>query len=120
MLKLIIYVVITYFRYCGNTKPPDLMTQDRTLTILFHTDSSITLDGFIATYIFADVTKVCGGRYSKPNGVIRSPNYPDHYPNQKDCVWIIEAQNKHRIRLTINAFELEKHMSCGFDYLEIR
>ncbi|EFN66210.1 Cubilin [Camponotus floridanus] len=106
--------------YCGNTKPPDLMTQNRTLTILFHTDSSITLDGFVATYIFADVTKVCGGRYSKPNGVIRSPGYPEYYPNQKDCVWIIEAQNRHKITLTINQFELEKHTTCGFDYLEIR
>ncbi|XP_050461753.1 cubilin-like [Cataglyphis hispanica] len=106
--------------YCGSTKPPDVMTQERTLTILFHTDSSISLEGFTATYVFIDVTKVCGGRYSKPNGVIRSPNYPEYYPNHKDCVWIIQAQNRHRITLTINHFELEKHMNCAFDYLEIR
>lgn len=116
----IIYVIIIYFRYCGNTKPPDLMTQERTLTILFHTDSSISMDGFTATYVFADVTKVCGGRYSKPNGIIRSPNYPEYYSNNKDCVWIIQAQNRHRITLTINHFALEKHMNCAFDYLEIR
>lgn len=96
------------------------MTQDRTLTVLFHTDSSISSDGFVLTYVFADVTKVCGGRYSKPNGVIRSPNYPEYYPDQKDCVWIIEAQSKHRIILTVNHFELERHMNCAFDYLEIR
>lgn len=120
LLLHIIYVIIIYFRYCGNTKPPDLMTQERTLTILFHTDSSVSGDGFTATYIFADVTKVCGGHYLKPNGVIRSPNYPEHYPYQKDCVWIIQAQNRHRIMLTINHFELEEHTNCAFDYLEIR
>ncbi|TGZ53188.1 Cubilin [Temnothorax longispinosus] len=106
--------------YCGTTKPPDLTTQDSTLTILFHTDSSVTSDGFVATYIFMDMSKVCGGHYSKENGIIKSPNYPDHYPNKKECVWIIEAQNRHRIILTVNHFELERHASCVFDYLEIR
>ncbi|XP_071569184.1 cubilin isoform X2 [Temnothorax nylanderi] len=106
--------------YCGTNKPPDLTTQDSTLTILFHTDSSVTSDGFVATYIFMDMSKVCGGHYSKENGIIRSPNYPDHYPNKKECVWIIEAQNRHRIILTVNHFELERHASCVFDYLEIR
>lgn len=90
------------------------------LTILFHTDSSITNDGFVATYIFMDMTKLCGGHYSKENGIIRSPNYPDFYPNKKDCVWVIEAQNRRKIILTIDDFELERQTSCEFDYLEIR
>ncbi|EZA59389.1 Cubilin [Ooceraea biroi] len=107
-------------KYCGTTKPPDITTQTRTLTILFHTDSSITSDGFVATYIFVDAMKVCGGRYMKSNGVIKSPNYPNYYPNKKECTWIIEAQNKHRIVLTVESFELEDHSSCAFDYLEIR
>ncbi|XP_029168402.1 cubilin-like [Nylanderia fulva] len=106
--------------YCGSNKPPDLMTQERTLTIIFRTDSSISHDGFAATYVFVDVSKVCGGHYSKSNGVIRSPNYPDNYPSEKDCTWIIEAQNRHRIILTVNHFELEKHLNCAFDYVEIR
>lgn len=90
------------------------------LTVLFHSDVSVTSDGFVATYTFMDMTKVCGGRYSKQNGVIRSPNYPDYYPNKKDCVWIIEAQDRHRIILTVDHFELERHVTCQFDYLEIR
>ncbi|XP_011637168.1 cubilin-like [Pogonomyrmex barbatus] len=106
--------------YCGRTKPPDLTTQDRILSILFHTDLSVTTDGFVATYVFMDASKVCGGHYVRPNGVIRSPNYPDYYPNKKECVWIIEARNKHRIILTVEHFELEGHMNCAFDYLEIR
>jgi len=120
LTNLFLNITIIYFRYCGNTKPPDFTTQDRTLTILFHTDSSLTQEGFVATYIFMDMTKVCGGHYSKSNGVIRSPNYPDYYPNKKECVWIIQAQNRHRIILTVDHFELERHTSCAFDYLEIR
>ncbi|RLU24405.1 hypothetical protein DMN91_002494 [Ooceraea biroi] len=82
--------------------------------------ANITSDGFVATYIFVDAMKVCGGRYMKSNGVIKSPNYPNYYPNKKECTWIIEAQNKHRIVLTVESFELEDHSSCAFDYLEIR
>lgn len=90
------------------------------LTILFHSNSYATSDGFIATYLFMDLTKVCGGHYMKSTGVIRSPGYPNDYVNRKECVWIIEAQNRHRIILTVNHFELEAHSSCIFDYLEIR
>lgn len=67
-----------------------------------------------------DMSKVCGGHYSSSIGFIRSPNYPGYYPSMKDCVWVIEAKNRHRIILTVNHFELERHMSCTFDYLEIR
>ncbi|XP_039305004.1 cubilin isoform X2 [Solenopsis invicta] len=107
-------------KYCGTNKPPDLTTQDRLLTMIFHTDSSVTSDGFTATYSFLDMSKVCGGHYSKSNGIIRSPNYPNPYPNNKECVWIIEARNRYRIILTVDHFKLEKHADCAFDYLEIR
>lgn len=112
--------MIMYFRYCGTKKPPALTTQTRTLTILFHSDGIGTSDGFVASYIFVDLSKVCGGHYLKSTGVIKSPNYPDDYPNSKECVWIIEAQNRYRIILTVDHFDMEDHSSCSFDYLEIR
>lgn len=67
-----------------------------------------------------DLSRVCGGNYFTATGVIRSPNYPEDYPNNKECVWIIEAQEKHRIILKINHFELESSLTCMYDYLEIR
>ncbi|KAK2582771.1 hypothetical protein KPH14_005036 [Odynerus spinipes] len=106
--------------YCGSNKPPVLTTQDRTMTIVFETDSSVTTEGFTASYVFLDASRICGSHYVKQNGVIRSPNYPQSYPNSKECVWVIEAPNRQKVTLKINSFELEQHSSCIFDYLEIR
>ncbi|EFN89302.1 Cubilin, partial [Harpegnathos saltator] len=106
--------------YCGNKVPLGFTTQSSTVTILFHSNTYGTSDGFVATYLFVDLTKICGGHYMKSTGVIRSPGYPDDYENRKECVWTIEAQARHRIILTVNHFELEDHSSCIFDYLEIR
>ncbi|XP_017881696.1 cubilin [Ceratina calcarata] len=106
--------------FCGSTKPPVLITEGNTLTIVFHSDSSINRNGFVATYIFIDARKVCGGHFLKSVGVIRSPEYPRAYPNRKECTWIIEAPNRQRIILNITHFELEGQTNCLFDYLEIR
>ncbi|XP_014475365.1 PREDICTED: cubilin [Dinoponera quadriceps] len=106
--------------YCGTKTPASYTSQSNTLTIVFNTNSVSTSTGFVASYIFVDLTNVCGGHYMKSTGVIRSPGYPDNYENRKECVWIIEAQDRHRIILTVNHFQLESHSSCTFDYLEIR
>ncbi|XP_029048305.2 cubilin isoform X2 [Osmia bicornis bicornis] len=107
-------------KFCGSKKPPILMSQGNTLTVVFHSDSSLTRDGFVASYIFIDASKVCGGHYVKLTGVVTSPNYPNKYPSRKECVWILEAPNKQRVILNVTHFELERHSTCAFDYLEIR
>jgi hypothetical protein len=53
-------------------------------------------------------------------GYIRSPNYPEKYLKNKECIWIIEAQNKYLITLSFDSFELENSYKCTNDYLEIR
>lgn len=90
------------------------------MVIFFKTDSSITLNGFMATYIFVDVSKFCGGFYVQQSGVIRSPNYPGNYPRSRECVWVLEAPNRQKVTLIVDTFELESHENCMFDYLEIR
>lgn len=108
------------YSFCGTKNPPILITQGNVLTIFFHSDGSIARAGFVATYIFIEASKVCGGHFVKLNGVIKSPNYPDRYTNKRECVWVIEAPNKHRVLLSVQNFEIERHSSCAFDYLEIR
>lgn len=51
---------------------------------------------------------------------MQSPNYPDEYPPNKDCTWIIQAPAGHQIRLKANKFVLENHDNCHFDYVEVR
>ncbi|XP_066598353.1 cubilin-like [Prorops nasuta] len=106
--------------YCGTTKPPALMTQDRFMTIEFKTDLTVSAEGFMASYVFIDASKMCGGHYFKQNGIITSPNFPNDYPKDKECIWVIEAPNKQRILLKPDNFTLESHYECSFDYLELR
>ncbi|XP_046466404.1 cubilin [Neodiprion pinetum] len=106
--------------YCGSTVPLTMMTQSRMMTIRYYTDESITRDGFMASYIFIDGSKLCGGNYYSLTGVITSPNYPNTYPERRTCEWTIIAPNRHQVLLNVTAFELERFRSCSFDYLEIR
>ncbi|XP_044011009.1 cubilin [Aphidius gifuensis] len=106
--------------YCGNKKPPIIKTQSDIAKIRFVSDNTITSDGFTIDYIFIDVKEFCGGNYYTSNGVLYSPGYPDRYPPDRECSWVIEAPNKKRIILNITKFDLESHSECKFDHLEIR
>lgn len=97
-----------------------ITSQSSSVTLVFISDSSITSGGFVVKYSFVDVSKVCGGRYFSPKGLLRSPDYPNYYPPNRECVWIIEAQNKFRILLDVKKFKIEPHSYCAYDYLEIR
>ena len=33
----------------------------------------------------------CGGELTTPSGRIVSPNYPNHYDDNNDCVWVINV-----------------------------
>lgn len=113
-------LVHRFIRFCGTKHPPTIISQVNDMTLIFHSDSSIINEGFIASYMFVDASKVCGGHFVKPIGVIKSPNYPNRYPRGRECVWVIEAANKQRVIINVEKFNLERHTTCGTDYLEIR
>ncbi|XP_033326417.2 cubilin [Megalopta genalis] len=109
--------------FCGKKKPPILLSEGNVMTIFMNVDYTFSLpesNTFVASYLFMDASKVCGGHYMRSNGLIKSPNYPNRYPGGKECVWIVEAANKHKVILNVRSFMLEYHRSCIYDYLEIR
>jgi hypothetical protein len=64
---------------------------------------------------------VCGGTYYTSKGTLQSPNYPDFYPNNKDCTWIISVPTGQQIKLNVTEFNMEGYGKyCRYDYLEIR
>ena len=63
---------------------------------------------------------VCGGQLYAVTGSLTSPGYPDHYPHDRDCTWVIHAAPGHQIKLNFTDFQLEEHQNCEYDYLEIR
>jgi len=48
-----------------------------------------------------------------------SPNYPEPYPNRKDCTWLFSTTAGHRIKLNYDDFELESHPDCAYDYISV-
>lgn len=63
---------------------------------------------------------MCGGKFYAPTGTVQSPNYPESYPPNKDCVYVIQAANGKQIGLRVKSFDLEDNSACAFDSLEIR
>ncbi len=70
----------------------------------------------ISCFVYAD----CSAVFRSPTGEFSSPNYPDNYPNNRECVFKIIVEVNMQIMLNVTDFELEGFSSCGFDYLEIR
>ncbi|CAL1537017.1 unnamed protein product [Lymnaea stagnalis] len=64
--------------------------------------------------------KACGGVIETPNGTISSPFFPDPYPPDKTCEWIIDAPQNHTIVLTFTHFDLEAGQGdCSYDFVKV-
>ncbi|XP_048237900.1 cubilin-like isoform X1 [Haliotis rufescens] len=104
-------------RYCGNDSPAPVRSTGNTMYVYFKSDSSIRGGGFQASW-----TVACGGTFNDPTGTIMSPSFPNAYPHNKECIYIINQPTNNRVTLTFSAFALEGNSAstCSFDYLEIR
>ena len=60
-----------------------------------------------------DTHDICSthGTIKSQSGYIATPNYPNNYPADRDCVVNIEVQEHQRITLTILDMDLESNMS---------
>ena len=52
-------------------------------------------------------------------GTFASPNYPNRYPNNADCVYRIFAGDGKKINLTLNVLDIENSGDCRKDSLRI-
>uniref|UniRef100_A0A3Q3MXM2 Cubilin n=1 Tax=Mastacembelus armatus TaxID=205130 RepID=A0A3Q3MXM2_9TELE len=108
-------------RYCGRSVPPSITSTDNLLTLLFVSDSSLATEGFSASYVSINATTDCGQTFTTPTGSFSSPNYPNYYPNSRDCIFKIIVEVNMQIMLNFTDFELEgTPPSCIFDFVEIR
>ncbi|XP_067329772.1 CUB and sushi domain-containing protein 2 isoform X5 [Anolis sagrei] len=58
---------------------------------------------------------LCGGYIRGSSGTVLSPGFPDFYPNNLNCTWIIEASHGKGVFFTFHTF----HLESGHDYLLI-
>lgn len=65
---------------------------------------------------------VCGGTFTDSKGVIESPFYPNPYPDNKVCTYLIEQPVGKAIQLSFLDMDIEdqSYPDCTFDSLEVR
>ncbi|XP_015242766.1 PREDICTED: bone morphogenetic protein 1-like isoform X2 [Cyprinodon variegatus] len=102
-------------RFCGDTIPDPIISNDSHLWIEFRSSSNWVGKGFSALY-----EAICGGELKQDNGQIQSPNYPDDYHSNKMCVWKITVAEGFQVGLIFQSFEIEKHDTCAYDFVEVR
>ncbi|XP_029370992.1 bone morphogenetic protein 1-like isoform X2 [Echeneis naucrates] len=102
-------------RFCGDSLPEPIISTGSQLWIEFRSSSSWVGKGFSAVY-----EAICGGELKRDSAQIQSPNYPDDYHSDKECVWKITVAEGFTVGLTFQSFEIERHDSCAYDYVEVR
>ncbi|XP_001377380.2 cubilin [Monodelphis domestica] len=103
-------------RYCGAEIPPAGTTTGSKLHVLFHTDGVGNNERGFQMYWNLNG---CGGELNGPTGSFSSPGYPGNYPPNKECIWYIRTAPGSSIQLTIDDFDVEYHLNCRYDVLEV-
>ena len=62
----------------------------------------------------------CGGNFNTTNGFLTSPSYPDEYPNNASCTYIISQPTNMFVKFTKRMFYINQTDCPDEDYLEIR
>lgn len=91
--------------------------------VLFLSSVFYSLDGalllrYVKTVIFYFFLLVvsCFFNFTAPSGTVLSPNYPEEYGNNLNCVWLIISEPGSRIHLFFTDFDLEPQ----FDWLVVK
>jgi hypothetical protein len=53
-------------------------------------------------------------------GHLESPNYPDDYQPNKECIWKLSVPQGYQVALKFQSFEVENHDNCVYDFVEVR
>eukprot|EP00057_Strongylocentrotus_purpuratus_P007249 XP_011661723.1 PREDICTED: deleted in malignant brain tumors 1 protein [Strongylocentrotus purpuratus] len=115
---------------CGNTIPDSLTSSGMSMFLVFKTDSSVTRNGFSASYqavesggggfISTPPPPGCGGLFDSPSGTFTSPYYPGSYDNSMNCEYLISTTDEQQVvSVTFEFFDLEYHTTCYWDSLTV-
>ncbi|OCT83755.1 embryonic protein UVS.2-like [Xenopus laevis] len=102
-------------RTCGSEPVPALIASSSLMLVEFVSGNNIEATGFKASYS----TVKCGGTYFTPSRRITSPGYPNAYPPNSNCSYIITAPPSHKVSLSMTSFYTEFSSTCKYDYLSV-
>ncbi|KAJ0009621.1 hypothetical protein NQD34_001323 [Periophthalmus magnuspinnatus] len=113
-------------RHCSNIAPPPIISSGPALQIRFVSDYAHQGAGFSLRYeIYKTGSEFCFRNFSSPSGMIESPGFPDKYPHNLECSYMIIAPPLMDITLTFMTFDLENDPlqvgegDCKYDWLDV-
>ena len=87
---------------CGTTKPAVLKSTGNKMSVVFHSDGSVVHKGFSATWKAVEAAAV------PTSGEIKSPNYPENYPDKAKCNWKIRVPAGEEVHIWCETFDVLK------------
>jgi len=86
-----------------------------TITLTLHAKPYINIEKKQHCFI---IYTGCGGNFSTPTGTLISKNYPENYPHNALCEWLITVRQDQSVVLTFEDFEVEGG-GCRYDYVAV-
>uniref|UniRef100_A0A3Q3MYZ5 Neuropilin n=1 Tax=Mastacembelus armatus TaxID=205130 RepID=A0A3Q3MYZ5_9TELE len=113
-------------RHCSNIAPAPIISSGPSLQIRFVSDYAHQGAGFSLRYeIFKTGSEFCFRNFTSSSGMIESPGFPDKYPHNLECSYMIIAPPRMEITLTFLTFDLENDPllvgegDCKYDWLDV-
>ncbi|XP_060939720.1 neuropilin-1a-like [Limanda limanda] len=112
-------------KFCGKIAPSPIVSSGSQLLIKFVSDYETHGAGFSVRYEVFKTGPECSRNFTAPRGVIKTPGFPEKYPNNLDCTFMIVAPKMSEIVVEFDSFDMEPDTTpppgavCRYDWLEI-
>uniref|UniRef100_A0A8D3BVK3 CUB domain-containing protein n=1 Tax=Scophthalmus maximus TaxID=52904 RepID=A0A8D3BVK3_SCOMX len=111
-------------RFCGTFRPGALISTSNTMMLDMVSDEATGGRGFLAYFTagkpHVEGNQFCGGRLTKSQGSIKTPNWPNSdYPAGISCSWHISVETGNVIEVKFVKLDLEADMYCRYDYVAL-
>ncbi|XP_053662149.1 cubilin homolog [Anopheles marshallii] len=112
----------TRFEGCGHKIPPAIVSRGNALTVLITSEDVLLnkIDNLYVEFTYTTLDNACGGSLTALMGEFSTPNYPDTYPLNVECVWKLSASPGNKMTLSFKELDIEPTDDCNGDYLEVR
>ncbi|XP_075968528.1 procollagen C-endopeptidase enhancer b [Anarhichas minor] len=111
-------------RFCGTFRPGALIATSNTMMLEMVSDESTGGRGFLASFSagkpHVEENQFCGGRLTKAQGSVKTPNWPNsNYPAGISCSWHISVEPSNVIEVKFMKLDLEPDTYCRYDYVAL-
>ncbi|XP_071316098.1 procollagen C-endopeptidase enhancer b [Trachinotus anak] len=111
-------------RFCGTFRPGALISTSNTMMLDMVSDDATGGRGFLASFAagkpHVEENQFCGGRLTKSQGSVKTPNWPNSdYPAGISCSWHITVEPNNVIEVKFVKLDLEPDTYCRYDYVAL-